>query len=82
MEHPLVERLTQHHVRAVFETSAAFFDLSRVATFEDLADRLCRVGEHHDGPLTSIDIEIGAWRPQRTIRTALLCRLNDPGGFS
>ena len=75
MEHP-----SQNHVRAVFETSAAFFDLPPVATFGDLADRLCRLGEHHDGPLTSIDIETEPSRARRTIRTALLHRLAVAGG--
>ena len=46
----------QRHVRAVFETSVAFFDMSRVATFEELADRLCSLGERHTGPLTRIEL--------------------------
>ena len=45
-------------VRAVFKTSAAFFDMPRGATFEDLADRLHRFGERHDDPLTSIAVAI------------------------
>lgn len=48
------------HVRAVFDTSVAFFDISRIATFEELADRLCRLGEHHHNPLTRLEIRNGS----------------------
>ena len=54
---PQVVSPKPNHIRAVFRTSAAFFDMSRAATFEELAERLCRLGERHDGPLTSIEIE-------------------------
>ena len=77
-----MERPSQNHIRAVFETSTAFFDLPPVATFGDLADRLCRLGEHHDGPLTSIDIESEPSRARRSIRTALLHRVAVAGGAS
>jgi hypothetical protein len=56
MPHPHVERPTPNHVRAVFAATAAFFDLPRVATFAELADRLCSLGERHAGPLTRIDL--------------------------
>ena len=52
---PHVANPPPNHVRAVFAATAAFFDLPRVATFGQLADRLCSLGEHHDGPLTSIE---------------------------
>ena len=55
MQHPQGENPTPNHVRAVFATSAAAFDLPRAATFEQLADRLCSLGERHVGPLTSIN---------------------------
>jgi hypothetical protein len=55
MKHPHVANPTPNHVRAVFANSAAFFDLPRVTTFEQLAERLCSLGEHYNDPLTSID---------------------------
>jgi hypothetical protein len=55
MSQPHIENPTQNHIRAVFAASAAFFDLPRVATFADLADRLCSLGERHEGPLNRIE---------------------------
>jgi hypothetical protein len=79
MRHPPIDLSTENHVRAVFATSTTSFDMSRAATFEDLADRLCRVGEHHVGPLTAIRIEAGAARGRPSLRTAMLRRLADAG---
>lgn len=79
MRFPPNETSTESHVRAVFATSTASFDMPRVATFEDLADRLSRLGEHHDGPLTSISIEGGPVRGRPSIRTATLRRLGEAG---
>jgi len=79
MRCPPIDRSTENHVRAVFATSTSSFDMSRVATFEDLADRLSRLGEHHDGALTSISIEAGPSGAPRSIRTAMLRRLADAG---
>jgi len=47
---------TPNHVRAVFAATTAFFDLPRVSTFGQLAERLCSLGDHHEGPLSSIDL--------------------------
>jgi hypothetical protein len=55
MQHPQASP-TPNHVRAVFVATAAFFDLPRIATFADLADRLCNLGERHPGPLTSVEV--------------------------
>ena len=79
MRYPPIERATENHVRAVFATSTSSFDMSRVATFEDLADRLSRLGERHDGALTGISIEAGPSGAPRSIRTAMLRRLADAG---
>jgi len=65
----------QKHVRAVFRTSAAFFDMPRVATFGDLADRLCSLGERHAGPLTSINIQTDPLHESLYARAALLRQL-------
>ena len=56
-----------NHIRAVFTTSAVFFDMPQVATLEDLADRLCRLGEHHVGPLSWIEIGTQPSRLQDTV---------------
>jgi hypothetical protein len=73
------EPSTENHVRVVFETSTASFDMPRVATFEDLADRLSRLGEHHVGPLTAVRIETGPPRARTSIRTAALRRRAEAG---
>jgi hypothetical protein len=70
---------TENHVRAVFATSTSSFVLPPVATFEDLADRLCRLREHHTGPLISISIQADPARARPSIRTAMLRRLADAG---
>jgi hypothetical protein len=79
MRFPPIERSTEKRVRAVFATSTSSFEMSRAATFADLADRLSRLGERHDGPLTSIRIEAGPARGRPSIRTAMLRRLADAG---
>ena len=75
MSHPQALSPKPSHIRAVFATSAAFFDLPRVATFEDLADRLCRIGERHAGPLTSVEIEAEPSRDGHYVLTMLLRQL-------
>jgi hypothetical protein len=63
---PLVHLSPQRHVRAVFAGSVAFFDLPLDVTFEDLSERLSRLGEHQAGGLISIDVrKSGAWAPWR-----------------
>jgi hypothetical protein len=79
MRIPPIERTADSHVRAVFATSTSSLDLSRTATFEELADRLSRLGEHHDGPLIGISIERDPSQRPRSIRTAVLRRLADAG---
>jgi hypothetical protein len=79
MRYPSIETAPENHVRAVFATSTSSFDLPRVATFEDLADRLACLGEHHDGPLTSISIKDGPAQARPSIRKAMLRRLADAG---
>jgi len=53
--HPQITDPTPNHVRAVFAATTAFFELPRISTFGQLAERLCSLGEHHDGPLRSIN---------------------------
>jgi hypothetical protein len=45
---------------AVFESSAAVFELPRAATLEDLAGRLAHLSEGHDGALVSVDVRVGS----------------------
>jgi hypothetical protein len=54
------ERPTQNRVVAVFEASAAFFELPLAATLEDLADRLTFLSERHGGALISVDVRVGS----------------------
>ena len=56
MPHPQITDPTPNHVRAVFAATTAFFELPRVSTFGQLAERLCSLGDRHEGPLTSIDL--------------------------
>jgi hypothetical protein len=79
MRYPPLEHSPENRVHAVFATSTSSFDMPPVATFEDLADRLSRLGEHHAGPLSSIRIEAGPVRGRPSIRTAMLRRLADAG---
>lgn len=60
MQHPRAEHPTQTRVLAMFETSAAFFELPRVATLEDLAGRLARLSERHGSPLVSVDVRLSS----------------------
>jgi len=43
-----------NRVMALYANSALSFDLSKTATFADLADRLDRLGEQHIGTPTAI----------------------------
>jgi hypothetical protein len=52
----------QNRVMAVFESSAAVFELPRAATLEDLAGRLAHLSEGHDGTLISVDVRVGSRR--------------------
>jgi hypothetical protein len=54
---------TSHQVRALFQASAAFFDLPATATFGDLAERVTRLGDHHIDPLSGIDVRSGSAAP-------------------
>ena len=47
-------------VTVAFEDSALSFMLSKDATFEDLADRLDRLGERHDGKPVAIEVKLAA----------------------
>ena len=60
MQHFRMEQPTQNRVMALFETSAAFFELPPVATLEDLAGRLARLSKRHGGALVSVDVRVGA----------------------
>ena len=57
---------TQHdesrpsRVTVAFEHGAISFMMSRDATFEDLADRLDRLGRRHHGAPVAIDIKLAA----------------------
>jgi len=43
---------------ALFESGMARFELQPAATLGDLADRLARLGERHDGALLRIDVKL------------------------
>ena len=57
---------------AVFESSAAVFDLPKAATLEDLAGRLAHLSEGHDGALVSIDVRVGSRHATR-LRGSAAC---------
>ena len=75
MQYSPAAQAPMNRVRAVFQTSAAFFDMPRAATFEQLADRLCSLGEHHAGPLSRIDVDAHCPSESGKIREALLDQL-------
>jgi hypothetical protein len=68
-------RLAPNHIRAVFRTSAAFFEMPTKATFEDLADRLCRLAERRDEPLTRIEVDTLQARELRKARVVAMRQL-------
>jgi hypothetical protein len=47
-------------VTVAFEDGAHSFMLSKGATFEDLADRLDRLGERHHGKPVAIEVKLAA----------------------
>jgi hypothetical protein len=47
-------------VTVAFEDGALSFMLSKDATFEDLADRLDRLGERHHGKPVAIEVKLAA----------------------
>ena len=47
-------------VTVAFEDGALSFMLSKDATFEDLADRLDRLGERHHGKPVAIEVKLTA----------------------
>ena len=65
VQNPQIEHPTQNRVMAVFEASAAFFELPRAATREDLAGRLAHLSERHDGALMSVDVRVGSGGAKR-----------------
>ena len=48
------------HVRVAFADRTLSFMLSKDATFEDLADRLDRLGELHHGKPVAIEVKLAA----------------------
>ena len=62
MQRLRIERPKQNRVIAVFESSAAFFELPRAATLEDLAGHLAHLSERHDGALISVDVRVSSER--------------------
>jgi hypothetical protein len=64
-----------NHASTVFQTSTAFFELPAEATFECLADCLCRLGERHDGALTGIETDTAIVSEIREARTAAMRHL-------
>jgi hypothetical protein len=46
-----------NNASTVFQTRTAVFELPVEATFEYLADCLCRLGERHDGALTGVETD-------------------------
>ena len=70
----LQEASSRHnHIRSVFRAGAALFDRPRLATFEELADRLCRLGERYECPLTSLEVDPSD--PGQNVRRILLRQL-------
>jgi hypothetical protein len=57
-----IDHAMQNRVMAVFESSAAVFELPQAATLEDLAGRLAHLSEGHDGTLISVDVRVGSRR--------------------
>jgi hypothetical protein len=55
-----IDHAMQNRVMAVFESSAAVFELPQAATLEDLAGRLAHLSEGHDGTLISVDVRVGS----------------------
>ena len=49
-----------NRVRVAFEEGALSFMLSKDATFEDLADRLLRLGERHHAKPIAIEVKLAA----------------------
>ena len=49
-----------NRVTVAFEDGALSFMLSKDATFEDLADRLDRLGERHHGKPVIIEVKLAA----------------------
>jgi hypothetical protein len=66
MQDPHIGQATQNRVMAVFESSAAVFELPRAATLEELAGRLAHLSEGHDGALMSVDVRVGLRRDRRS----------------
>lgn len=60
MRHLNHEHPTPNRVVAVFEGSAVSFDMASAATFEDLAERLSRLHDRHDGTLISVAVHFHA----------------------
>ncbi len=60
-----IDHAMQNRVMAVFESSAAIFELPRAATLEDLAGRLAHLSERHDGALMSVDVRVGSRSAKR-----------------
>lgn len=56
-------RYTANQVRAVFQASAAFFNLPATATRGDLAERVSKLGDHQVAPLNGIDVMTGGATP-------------------
>jgi len=59
VQYPRIQPPPRNRVMAVFETSAAVFELPRAATVADLAGRLARLSEDHNEALTSVDMRVG-----------------------
>jgi hypothetical protein len=60
VQNPHIDHAPQTRVMAVFESSAAVFELPQAATLEDLAGRLAHLSEGHDGALMSVDVRVGS----------------------
>jgi hypothetical protein len=60
-----IDHATQNRVMAMFDSSAAVFELPQAATLEELAGRLAHLSEGHDGALISVDVRVGTRRAKR-----------------
>lgn len=70
--HSTYEASTQtNRVMALYADSALSFDLSKTATFADLADRLDRLGAQHIGTPTAIYMKFSMTFEPITLRVAV-----------
>jgi hypothetical protein len=60
MQNMSTDARRQNSVRAMFEDGMSSFALSCDATFEELAGRLGRLAERHQGRAIAFDVKLGS----------------------